>query len=348
MIINARSPFIIEVNELLQIGSKIEIFIWNNPSLQPVLPSYTLSKGISASNNLSTTYNISPFISEFISFTDASTVSVVNDTNVNQYCNVLVKRYSYDGSYTLLDSTQYLAFYSFGTYGEGFNYDSGIIRALEGTYYYDLPTAEAGHITVVTATDYKVRYTNLDDLTTNTAALPDDSILNIPKVKSFIFSDNYVEGNLVEILNDVDAVIWSATFKPKEACKYTPVQCDYINSFGAWNRIWFYAKSSSKFKTENKEYNLLQNQLINYDIQEGQRKTFNANGKVTIEVNTDWVDEYYKEIIKELMLSERILINEQPATLSTKDTELFKHINTNLINYKLEFEFAFDYINTVV
>jgi hypothetical protein len=47
-------------------------------------------------------------------------------------------------------------------------------------------------------------------------------------------------------------------------------------------------------------------------------------------------------------LSEKILIDEKPAKLNTKNTELFKSINTHMINYQLEFEFAYDVINSVV
>lgn len=344
MIINARSPFIIEVSEALQLGSKIEVFIWNNPDTQPTDPTYTLSKGISSSNNVQTLYNISSFIREFITFQDATTSSVIVDTNYAQYCNVAVKRYTYDGTYTLLDETQYKAMDGFGTYAEGYNYDSGIVRTLPGTYYYNSTASLVGHNTVLTLTDYKVRYTNLVDNTVDVLTLADNTVLNIPKVKASNLSD----GNTFEILDELDNSIFGVTYKPKEACKYLPVVCDYVNAYGAWNRIWFYAKNTQKFKTENKEYNLLQSSLVNYDTQEGQRRTFNANGKVSIEVNTDWVDEYFKETIKELMLSERILLGGQPVTIATKDTELFKHINTNLINYKLEFDYAFDYINTVI
>ena len=67
-----------------------------------------------------------------------------------------------------------------------------------------------------------------------------------------------------------------------------------------------------------------------------------------IRVNTDWVSESYKEVIRQLMLSEKILIDEKPAKLNTKNTELFKSINTKLINYQLEFDFAYDVINSVV
>jgi len=348
MIINARSPFIIEVNEALQTGSKIELFIWNDPNIQPTDPNYILSKAISASNNLLTTYNIAPFIREYINLLDSSTVGIVDDTNVNQYCNVVVKRYKFDGSYTLLDTTTYLAFDAYTEYTEGYNKDSGLIRANEGTFYYDLDTLEAGHITVVTETDYKVRYTRLDTMATVTSALPDDSVLNVPKVRSYIGGTYYEEGNMFEILDNSNNVLFTATYLPKEVCKYTPVKCDYINKLGAWNRIWFYAKSTDKFKSENKEYNLLQSDLVNYDVSEGQKKVFNAQAKESIEVNTDWVSEDFKAIIKELMLSERILLDGKPVTIQSKDTELFKHINTNLINYRLEFEYAFNFIQTVM
>jgi hypothetical protein len=48
------------------------------------------------------------------------------------------------------------------------------------------------------------------------------------------------------------------------------------------------------------------------------------------------------------MLSERILIDEKAAKLNTKSVDLKKSINSNMINYEMEFEFAFDTINSVV
>ena len=51
------------------------------------------------------------------------------------------------------------------------------------------------------------------------------------------------------------------------------------------------------------------------------------------------------------MLSERILILDAdylPVKINTKSTELFKHINTKQINYSLDFEFAYDVINSVI
>ena len=85
-----------------------------------------------------------------------------------------------------------------------------------------------------------------------------------------------------------------------------------------------------------------------YEIIEGQRKVFNANGQQSIKVNSDWVKESYKETIQQLMLSERILVNELPAKLNTKSIDLQKQLNTRLINYQLDFDFAYNIVNAVV
>jgi hypothetical protein len=92
----------------------------------------------------------------------------------------------------------------------------------------------------------------------------------------------------------------------------------------------------------------MQSSITNYSTLEGQTKSFNTNGKSSIKVNTDWVNESYNDLLKQLMLSERILINSLPATLKTQSTELFKNINTKMINYQLEFEFSYNVINNVI
>jgi hypothetical protein len=167
---------------------------------------------------------------------------------------------------------------------------------------------------------------------------------DIPRV----YSTYGAVGNKLEIIDGSAAVLFTATFQPKEECKYTPVQLDFVNKFGAWQREWFFKASNDSLAVENTEYNLMPSRYPNYSTLEGQRQVFNANGKKMIRVNTDWVSESFKEVIQQLMLSERILINKKPAKLNTKNTELFKSINTHMINYQLEFEFAYDVINSVV
>ena len=51
----ARSPYIVEIAETGQEGSKVELFLWNAGG-QPSTPQYTLSKLIPASNKIETYY----------------------------------------------------------------------------------------------------------------------------------------------------------------------------------------------------------------------------------------------------------------------------------------------------
>jgi len=358
MSILARSPYIVTVNEAGQEGSKIELFIWNGTGSAPASPSYTLSKLIPATNNLITEYNISPYIREYITFnTRQQPYNAWAASQTTQYVNVKVKRYKLvSGTYTLLDTTDYKGYNGFGYYEEGFNpslnYD---ILHDEGTfnYLYDglspsvFNSRRAGFIMVKTATSYKAKYTNLVSGATHTQALTNNSIVDVIRVY-FGSGSYYSAGNKLEILDATDNVIWTGNFKPNENCKYDPVLCDFVNKYGCWQRTYFYAASNDTLTVESEEYNLMQTATSGYNRIEGQRQVFNNNGKKSIKVNTDWVDESYNELLRQIMLSEKIIINDYPAKLNSKSTELFKNINTKMINYQLEFEFAFDVINSVV
>jgi len=339
----ARSPYLIRIAESGQNGSKVELFISNTTSFS-VSPQYTLSKLIPASNNLETLYDISPYIREYIRFASCSAggnAAVTNPTA--ERVNVKVIRYKLVGStYTPLDTITYIAFDGYSYYESGYNFDLGNYGLDAGNYYYN-PTSDAGKIRVTTGASFTARYTNLSTAVVTTLAVA-SSTFDIPRVRTA----NVNEGNKVEILNGASAVEVTYYFYPLEECKYTPVIIDFVNRYGAWQREFFFKASNDTLSVENTEYNLLQTDSFNYNTLEGQRKVFNANGKKSIKVNTGWVYETWKDVLKQIMLSERILIDNKPAKINSKSTELFKSINTKQINYTLDFEFTYDAINSVI
>jgi hypothetical protein len=339
----ARSPYLIRIAETTptpQNGSKVELFLANGSFTGS--PQYTLSKLIPATNNVETLYDISPYIREYIRFASCaliqSTGTVTNPTN--ERVNVRVKRYKLVGvTYTLLDTTDYIAFDGYSYYEDGYNFDNGNIGLDAGTYYYN-PTSDAGKIRITNcAVVYKTLSNTIVEIITGDATTRD-----IRRVRN----PNSTEGNIVEIYDGSGALVRTFTFRAIEECKYTPVIIDFINKYGAWHREFFFKASNDNFSIENTEYNLMQTNSFNYNVKEGQRKVFNANGKKSVKVNTGWVNESWKEVLKQIMLSERILIDDKPAKINSKSTELFKHINTKQINYSLEFEFAYDVINSVI
>jgi len=341
----ARSPYLIRIAETGQNGSKVELFL--SATTFSGSPQYTLSKLIPASNNIETLYDISPYIREYIRFASCSAggnAALPNPTT--ERVNVRVKRYKLVGSTYSATATDpqldYIAFDGSTYYESGYNFDLGNYGLDAGNYYYN-PTSDAGKIRVTTGASFTARYTNLSTAVVTSLAVA-SSTFDIPRVRTA----NVNEGNKVEILNGASAVQVTYYFYPLEECKYTPVIIDFVNKYGAWQREFFFKASNDTLSIENTEYNLMQTDSYNYNTLEGQRKVFNANGKKSIKVNTGWVAETWNEVLKQIMLSERILIDNKPAKINSKSTELFKSINTKQINYSLDFEFTYDVINSVI
>jgi hypothetical protein len=345
--IYARSPYIIRIAQAGQIGSKLQI--WLSATTFSVSPQYTLSKLIPSSTNVETLYDISAYIREYIRFNSCAAggnSAVANPTN--ERVNVQLKLYTDNGTTVAqVGATQvHIAFDGYTYYENQYNFDLGSYGLDAGNYYYN-PTSDAGKIRVTTLASYTAKYTSFDLIPAITSLAVSNSTFDIPRVRTA----NVLVGNKVEILNAASVVQATWNFYPQDECKYTPVIIDFVNKYGAWQREFFFKASTDTFSVESTEYNLLQTSQFPttfYSGLEGQRKTFNTNGKKTIKVNTGWVKETWKEVLKQIMLSERILIDNKPAKINTKSTELFKQINTKQINYSLEFEFAYEVINSVI
>ena len=344
----ARSPYIVRIAQATQVGSKLEIFL--SPTTFGGTPTYTLSKLIPSPTNIDTLYDVSPYIREYIKFNlcaAGGNSAVTNPTN--ERVNVQLKLYWYNGTtYAQVGTTQtHIAFDGYTYYENLYNYDLGNYGLDAGNYYYN-PTSDPGKIRVTGGASFTAKYTNLSTATFTSLSISNGTF-DIPRVRTI--PNELAVGNKVEILNAASAVQATWYFYPLEECKYTPVIIDFVNKYGAWQREFFFKASTDNFNVENTEYNLMQTSQFPttfYSGLEGQRKTFNTNAKKSIKVNTGWVAESWKEVLKQIMLSERILIDNKPAKINSKSTELFKHINTKQINYSLDFEFAYDVINSVI
>lgn len=67
MIVRARSPYIIFINEVGQTSGKLELRIWKNGEAKPTLPTYSFTKSIPSPTQTLLTFNISPYLKDFIS-----------------------------------------------------------------------------------------------------------------------------------------------------------------------------------------------------------------------------------------------------------------------------------------
>jgi hypothetical protein len=338
-----RSPFKVSVTGTANQNTTIELRIYNNPNSIPVSPTRIFSKPIPSSLITTVWYDVSPFIREYIEhikFTEGATVSAMTTT---EYARCEIRTYL-NGVLQQTIATYCLDGYGFND--DGYNYQKNAATVLidEGEYYTNETTCGSFYIdTSDDGNSYIVNYNNILTGALIGSLNTTNGIKKFPYVLPASFSQG---GNIVNILQGGEP--WKQyTFLTTCSGKYTPLNCDFVNRYGVWQRIVLLGASRQFATTQGTEYKFM-NRAVNFNTSIGNRKELNVNGTETLRTNTGWVSKFYREVIKQLMLSETVLINDKAVILKSKSQELVDPINTKMINYTLEFEYANDYINTGV
>ena len=375
-IINVRSPYIVSIGDYggTQTGSKVELSIYKKGETPPTLGTgyYSLSKKIVSATQRETRYNISNYVKEFFNHTNLSGIgSNPSDASLGDWIFVDVKlSWINGGTSTVISNTTYVALDGYTEYRKGANQTFGGLQMYSLVYDYykrnvkqgslksflllaEVPSA-GNKVDVVYTTTYLglpysvtrpvILATDPRGIYNKKIRLSIDStfpefIGNETSVQTKWYASTTVNLGLELIVNVI------------EECKYDPVEITYINKRGGWEVLPFFKARRDSISVKGTDYKLTQNDL-SYDPTIGQFQTFNKNGKQTVKLNTGWVEEYYSEFIKELLLSETVVLDYYglsfPVTVKTSSSDLKTTLKDKNINYEIEFEYAFNLINDAV
>jgi len=330
-----RSPYFIQVNEANQLGSKVELYLYNKGTTAPTLPTYILSKKVASTIQLENTYNIANYAKEFITPVAPVTVSVPTEENVNCWAYCVVKRYTELtlGVYTLLDTETFVCLNGYNNYTGGYNNSiTDDIVPLINTDIKLYRSTSVPYINVFLDTNDYNWYGNTSNFFSATTA----GLWKLP-----------VNYNTYEF--SIDGSPTDFYFYSEQICepKYTPITCTFINRFGGWQYLTFFKANLKSIETTSKDFNLLPSS-VNYNVLQGQKRVFNQQGKQKIKCNTGWVDENYFDLIQDLLLSEVVLLDNKPAIVKSQSAEYKTHLKDKNINYEIEFEFNYGLINDVI
>lgn len=153
MIVRARSPYIIFIDEAGQTSGKLELRIWKYGETKPTSPTYSFTKSIPSATQTRLTFNISPYLKDFIS----------NElTNVNTwYCYFECRLFSNDVELTA-QKKEGLAVNGYTDFTQGLNYAESFanrftnikrqirVGNINKLHYYD---SKANRIKEITATN---------------------------------------------------------------------------------------------------------------------------------------------------------------------------------------------------
>lgn len=335
--IYTRSPRVITMSSSSGDEMEVRMYLWNDPNSEPVSPTYTLSKPIPSSIVTQAEFDIAPFCDEYINHITFTEVTALDTAETNEYCYCTVRTYK---NAVLQNTFYYIAFAGYGFFADGQNPTVTPTLLDEGEYYYK-EGVNSGGVFVYNdgTTGWTATYTNLVTGATQSAVLS-----NLVNVIPYVYPTYLSAGNTLEIkktIGGTPTVQKTFTFTPICEPKYTTINCDFVNRYGAWQRLIFFKASYQNYEANGSEFNLMPEES-DYNTSQARRQTFNRNAIKSIRCNTGFVPESYKEVFKQLLLSETITLDNVPVKLRTQNVELQEHITKKLINYQVEFEYAYN------
>jgi hypothetical protein len=131
-----------------------------------------------------------------------------------------------------------------------------------------------------------------------------------------------------------------------DECRYTPIDIAFKNKEGALCILPFFKAQAESLSVTSEEFQSDRGQAIDGFHQ---YVNFNVQGRTKLKVSSGFVKEEMNEIFKQLFLSEQIWrfdgTNYIPLNISSKSLEYKTRQKDRLINYEVEFDYAFNEIN---
>ena len=375
--INLRSPYYLKVPYGVLSSASMELYIYTGEFTtdKPADPQYTINK-IAAIGNNYVVFEIAELVRDYLDIEfdgdyDSQTIWVEADVDVT-YSLTVVDTQNFD----------YIAFDGYGYFEDGINPElsrgylqsNNIIYRLDDqnvrvpvftegtnsvTYFYRGVEKRTDLISTSTNTNGQIDYITVSGSdntdTYQQRVLADGGTLELTECLD-AFLDTIDIGLVDELYINSDSGTQIIKIITEPCSKFEPYKVTFVNKFGALQDLWFTLKSTESLTTTGETYkaNIVDFGLLTYATYKPQVAQYNKLGKESITLNTNYISEEYNEVIKQLMMSEQVWITKLTDTeevLSvipkTQSVTYKTSINDRLVQYTIDFDYAFDKINTV-
>ena len=318
----------------------VDLYVWDGTvSDQPVSPAYTINKSV-----ISGQTNITLEIAELVR--DYFTITFNDDYNsIARYVRTVVS--SFDDSDEPFETnpivTTYVALDGYGYFEEGTNPELDRHALMSATNIY-LPEGTTGKMPIFAEGVGKVIIDGVTtQITDNGNTNQKIQYVTIPADKS-----------LIQVYDTNDTTL-KKTLTISNICepKYTSFKVTFVNKFGAFQDLYFFKKTSEVTNVTDELFkkNIITNTASTYNTYDNQRGRMNVNAQTSLTMNTGFIKENMNQTIEELFYSENVYIRYENKTLAvipkSKSLQYKTSLNDKLINYTVDFDFAFDRINNV-
>ena len=165
-----------------------------------------------------------------------------------------------------------------------------------------------------------------------------------------------VSGDTITVSTTKSNYTQSVTLTLEEICepKYDYINLVFYNKYGALQQMPFNKKSIEKLTTTSQRYKKNTIDLSGtprYNTAKHQTRQFQMQGTETITVNSGFIDETFNEVIRQLLMSEQVWLDNgtsvKPVVLDTNSLTFKTSVNDKLINYTLNLSYAYNKINDI-
>lgn len=246
----------------------------------------------------------------------------------------------FDGSPIL---THYILKDGYGDYEEEINPQTATHAMITANDIY-LPEGTAGKLPVFAEGVGKVTIDSTDTQIT-------DSGNSNQKIQYVTIP---ADSSTVEVYGTDDTTLLK-TITVNNICepKFTDYKVTFVNKHGAFQDMYFFKRTTETLAINDDTYkvNNINISTVTYPTYKGQRQRYDVNGQTTITMNTGFISESAVSTMEELFLSENAWIRWGNQTLpiipKSKSFTQKSSLNDRLINYTVNFDFAFNKINNV-
>ena len=379
--INTRSPFYVKVSNASLASATLELYIYTGilTTNKPASAQYTITKNEISGNNY-VVFEISELVRDYLDIEfdgeyDSQTVWVEADIELFNAIN---------GGGTSLgtSNTDYIAFDGYGYFEDGINPElsrtylqsnNKISRPSDTNLRVPVFTEDTDSVSFLykgevkrvqtvsssTNTNAQIEYitvsgsdntdTYKERVLADGGTFEDNSLLDA-------FLDAVDIGLVDELYINSDSGTEVIKISQEPCTKYEPYKVTFVNKFGALQDMWFSLKSTESLNTKGETYkaNVVDFNTLTYATYKPQVAQYNKLGKESITLNTNYISEDYNEVIKQLMMSEQVWITKLTDTEEvlavipkTQNVTYKTSLNDRLVQYTIDFDYAFDKINTV-
>lgn len=378
-IIRTRSPYFIRTPQVtgstnianlnyFQINITVYGGLANSTEIcEDLYATYSLHKKPLAAE-VSVTFDISEIVNDHLEQIFTGTYSA-SSAKQSIWVTVVTSAREADGTAIgSVTTNTYLAQEGFNTFKEGVNYTTEPIAMFSGDYiqYHKGATATIP-VNVERVTSVQWRRGNA---VRETDSFTDNGNQN-QKIQYAQYTGISDLDNI--LVTDNDGSTHTVTLERVDECKYPVHKITFLNRWGALQDLFFFKKSSESLEASREDFNrsifnarkvqldppvtagdACQESLTfnTYSTTAHAKKTFNANATESISLNTGFVSELMNPYFEELMVSEYIWLTDSsnvvyPVNLKESSFAKKTGLNEGLINYTMNFQKSFTYVNNI-